>query len=228
MLRFGDDLLLKILFVVSFTLVPSTMPLFFSSISNSLFWIRIDIGLLDPDPNWEFGFQTGFRRTKRPTKKWRICIFWSARSSVLMAAGFSCSLDVILEGPGINIKLILPKNMIFSTWKILQFFHQIPKSGSALTLNAGSGSAWKTVWIHNSGFRFYLSFPKRRCQGRGRKPRLLYRDLLLYVFSKYFKVCNFKMQTTKLPPLPQVTANLSSKEAILSGLQRALDKQQVQ
>jgi hypothetical protein len=48
MIWFRDDLLLKILFV-SFTLVPSTKPLLFSSILNSVFWIRIDIGRLDRD-----------------------------------------------------------------------------------------------------------------------------------------------------------------------------------
>jgi hypothetical protein len=66
------------------------------------------------------------------------------------AGGFSCSLDVLHGGPGINLKL---KNTA-KYCNILPFCYKIPGSGSALTKIAGygcgSGSPLKSIRIYET------------------------------------------------------------------------------
>ncbi len=66
---------------------------------------RIDLGRPDPEPG-------GQEVTHKNRKKWRNLKFWSAGwgCSLLMAEGFSCSLDVLYWGLGISKFSLIKKS----------------------------------------------------------------------------------------------------------------------
>jgi hypothetical protein len=101
--------------------------------------IRIDFGRQDPEPLWECG--PGSRRAK--LEKFRN--LKSVQCSLLKDEGFSCSLDVLHRGLGKKKLHFLFKNRFFNLQNFSILRSSNPGFGSALTLNAGSGSALKPV-----------------------------------------------------------------------------------
>jgi hypothetical protein len=104
--------------------------------------IRIHFGRLDPDPNWEYG--SGSRRAKMNHKSEKIQVL--------------NSLDGLYGSLGRSkLQFLIPKIFFFSCNFFPIFGHQNPGfgSGSALTKNAGSGSALKPMRIPNTGSLYF-------------------------------------------------------------------------
>ncbi len=93
---------------------------------NKFIRIRIDFGRHDPDLHWECGYESGSRWARTSHKKVKKFIVLKCWGFFKGAGGFSCRLDVIHEGLGINnvnyIEIFDLNISIFFTVKLyLQF-----------------------------------------------------------------------------------------------------------
>ncbi len=99
------------------------------------------MGSLDPDPNSRFGSRRG-KFSLKNRKKLINFIFWSAGCSLLLAEGFSCSLNVLYGGLRISKLQFLIKKRLFS-----YIFFQFPDLLELLDPDPH----W--IRIHNTAFR---------------------------------------------------------------------------